>query len=549
MSKVFDLKNEIDKQEQAMKENDASGTAFEEVVLTDEEKKKIEEIRTDKIVVVNEQVSEDGSTVNIPLEDYAAILDNKIAKVDDKDVIKVLESGDIKKSDEDIKREAKSAALKTFREFAVKDVSNITDDEYMVINNNAFEALKNHFGVDKLEADKIIPKLMKMTMQDIVAILPPEFVSFYVEDKYISVNNSKGKEKLLAAINYLLVTGPEMDYLNEYIEAENKLIAVANRLIKCQVDFNELLKDEKTITQYLQESYEISPKDTESYWSKYFSDTKMVHNYFANSIICHRHIKESYISLMEEYPDTPENDKARQMIQEEIDECDNKIAIYMSICNLDRFKELVATTTARYAQIAKNNKLSYDYIIEECNRAVTSIYRCKQNLPFPGYDNKTSNTALIFKSFMNTYTSMINDYNAKLLRALSKNDEENTKDKKGITPICLNNDAVTTPGVISVAMAIVMGRLVKKLASNTSDKYDAIELDAYFKLICNLGTDLYVMKDIVDILSPLCEIIYTAYMSTKNINKGNSKLAYANNNFGLDKYALKDLISISIEKH
>ena len=45
-------------------------------------------------------------------------------------------------------------------------------------------------------------------------------------------------------------------------------------------------------------------------------------------------------------------------------------------------------------------------------------------------------------------------------------------------------------------IVILMGRIMKRFSSNTHTKYDAIMLDCYFQLFCKMGTDIYIMTDI-----------------------------------------------------
>ena len=58
--------------------------------------------------------------------------------------------------------------------------------------------------------------MRKLSLRQIAEFVPSEFMSIYTRPSEVAADNIKAKERLLASIAYLVTTGPEMDYLNEY---------------------------------------------------------------------------------------------------------------------------------------------------------------------------------------------------------------------------------------------------------------------------------------------------------------------------------------------
>lgn len=487
---------------------------FETAELTDDEKERIEKMRTERAVVV-EDTDVNGTTKEVPLSQFAASLDSRVAGIvggDHASVVKMINRGDIKQDIEAVKKQARDMALKAFHELSVSkhdgDGGGMTDDDYLKINDEAIRALMKHFNVDKIDSDNVVRKLAKRSLKDICEILPAEFVSLYVTDAELFANSYKAKERLLSTIAYLCVTGPELDYLNDYIDDENKMMVVGQRLLACQTDIAEALKDKRNWAELLASVQEISPLDT-SFWSKHITEPNKVHNEFAQRAVLYKKYSEAYTKILDDYPvvslaeylDKPDempakakeaalNEKARAQILAEIEECDKKAEIYQSITNLELLHKLWGILVER---LKANKRTNFAFLDKEALSAVERIRRSKQNVSFPGYQGNERNAAQIYSNYLDAYINMLANYNETLTGVLRKENNPETE----ITPIKLEGYGdLKVFTMFSMLLCILMGRVMKALGSHDVDRFDAITADAYFQLFCRMGLDVYVMNDV-----------------------------------------------------
>lgn len=501
------LREDLKAQEEADKELATEpGMEAAQQELTEEEKERIEKMRTESGLALKEE-GEDGKIVTTDASEFAKPLDDKIANVakteDEQDLIKMINSGDIVKTAEQIKTEARATAVKAFRELAVTN-DEVDEDTMISVNNKAIKMLQEHFNMDRLDSDVLIKKLRKLDLKGICELLPPEFVSMFVTDNERAVNNIKAKERVIASIAYLCATGPELDYLNEYIETENILSVVSSRLLKCKMDFAEMLKDEKSISEMVAETTKISPMD-DSFWASYIKLPDRVHNEFAQRVVIFTKYKEAYEKLMEEYKD---NDRATALIQEEIDECDQKIEVYTSICDMTLLKSLWEVLVDR---LKENKKTNMKFIMNEGLSAVDRIRRSKQNVPFPSYNGKDKKPDLIYQGYLTAFPKMVERYNQEVANAIALG-ENNDAPKRDVGLITLEGYKDSdTHLVFGMLLAILMGRVMKALTKNDMTKYDAITLDAYFQLFCKMGTDVYIMRDIWSLMKDFVQYTLDHY--------------------------------------
>ena len=511
------LKLKTDLENRAAADLEANSDNYIEGEFTEEDQAAIDAMKeeTKQEVIMVAETAPDGTTVETAISEYAKSLDEKVATIMDEDgnarVIKTLNSGEIQQSVESLKAKAKEQALNAYRSLAIKDSDTHTDEDYIEINNRAIQALIDYFKCDKLISDVIISKLNKMTLKQIAAILPQDFVEIYLSPNEIQFNNLKAKERFLTVIGYLTITGPELDYLNEYIEDENKLAMVSQRLLRCQMDFADMLKDERNLSELVAKTIEIAPNDA-SFWSKYIKLPNRVSNEFAQRAVLQKQYKEAYAKILDEYPESDDpkenrfNEKARAIIQAEVDEAAAKEEVYISISNLDLFHTLYKTLEARYMA---HTKLTHKFLIKEVQSAIERARRCKQNVSYPGYGPNMTRTEQIYKAYMTAYPQMITNYNNTICGVYKKESEVNP-DLMPENPIMIigleNRPEESVIKVFSALLAIMMGRVMKACTENNATKYDAIVLDSYFQIFCKLGTDIYLMNDVWMTMKPL--VIY-----------------------------------------
>ena len=512
------LQNEIlNKQAAEESANVDNFGAVEKEELTESEKetlKKMEEEYGNRPILMVTDTDANGNTTQIPAKEFIKSLDKKVTPITTNDpaaeidkvneVIKTVNTGDIKQDVEAMKKEARDRTLEAFRTLSNnKDtIKNYTDEEIIALNTNALKTLQEYFNMERLNSDELVKQLRKMPLDQICQILPEEFWSVYLTKNEVALRNPGAKDRLLSVIAYLTTAGPEFDYLNEYIEEENKLIMVSKRLMQCQIDFAEMIKDQKKLSELVAETYQYIPEDT-SIWAKEIKIPNRVHNEFAQRCVIYSHYKDAYIKIMDEYPidesvDEKErkiNIRAREIIQQEIDECDQKMEVYQSVCNLDLFDELLKILIDRFKT---NKKINMKYLTQEAERAIEAVKRCKQNLPFPGYKGTERKTDQLLTNYLIAFPIAIKKYNDAIDKVTSREDateEEIGNIKKISLPEFDDNDTFI---VYSILMVIMMGRILKKCTKNDATKYDAIVLDSYFFIFNRMGTDIYLMNDIWD---------------------------------------------------
>ena len=500
-------------------------TKMEQPELTASEKEQLKELENKEHLVFSE-VGADGVKNQIPLSEFTEELDKRVVALkgygsQSDAILKTVSTGDIRKSVDAAKEEAKANVLKAYQELSVSDTARENDD-ILRINDEALKSLQEYFKVERFDTDTILAKMGKLTLRQICTILPKEFVEIYVRDKEITANNYKAKERLLTVISYLGATGPELDYLNEYIDNEHKLMAVSNELIKCQLNFADVLKDPQKMSEIVTAARSISTPD-ESIWSRVIvGDPKRVHNEFAQrSVIWGEYVK-AYEKIMAEHE--TDTDAVKAIIQEQIDEAVAKRDVYASVMELTTARALWENVCYR---INTNRKTSYMFLLKEAQNALERIRKSKQNVPFPVYNESLAkNPEALFNAYVERYTEHLMHYNEILLSAANKVPEDLTEEveKTDVHPIKVEGvDDHDVCEYFSLFLLILYGRLMKKLADRDSTKYNAIELDAYFELYCKLALDIYLMKDIWDLMSDMVTKAVKSWPIPKKPVKGKKK--------------------------
>lgn len=520
------LKNDLDQKAQA--DYTLNRDNLPEAKLTEADKETIDILKQQnpEVLMVNESGT-DGQVVSTPVQEFVKSLDDKVKEIDENHIIKTLNSGDIQQSMEEIKAQNKARSMEAYKALATVIDENLTADQIMEINNSALDAIKEKYGLSTLSSDLVSGKIRNLSVKQLAAFLPKPFIDLYLDEKDIVSNNIRGAERLKAVISYLCAVGPDMDYLNQYIEDENRLTLVSKQILQCQLDFNAMLKDKEKLSEIVNRSAMMAPDN--SIWSKFIKLPNRVHNEFAQRYVIQEHYRDAYINLLYDYPiveedeDTPEevkhtnqiNTRAHEIINEEIKESAYKMEVYNSIMNLDLLKELYTILEERYIS---HTKLTQKFLVKEAKSAIDRINRCKQNLPFPGWNGMISKADVVYSQYLKAYSGMISQYNMSLLTAtdqIMKSDSLADEDKKQIEntnvyPIAVvGHNAADVYNVYSTVLLILMGRIVRKLSNHDCTKYDAIVLDSYFQIFCRLGTDIYVMSDIWYTVHKLVEYILT----------------------------------------
>lgn len=524
----------------AQEEAEASKDFFsdDKAELTDKEKEILAQVKSGNTVVVQEE-DDEGNSKEVPLDEYMQSLDSRKMDIMNATgvtkVMKAINNGDIKEDVAAIKERAKQQALAAFHSMSVSKDQAMTDEDYLAVNDRTLQALMEYYHVSRVSSDVVMKDLSKKSLRQICEIIPKEFVDLYVDPAELAVNNVRAKERLLATISYLCVTGPELDYLNDYIDDENKAMQVAQRLLQCEVDFTEALKDERNWADILKEAQAISPIDT-SFWTKYIREPNRVHNEFAQKAVLHSKYIDGYTKILDEYPvislaeyaDKPDelanaakeaarNERARQQINAQIEESQKKSEIYKSIVDLKLMKEL---WDILWRRLQINKKTTYKSLTIEAVNAIERVRRAKINLNFPGYQGTEKKAEQIFEHYMTEYPKMILQYNA-TIRSIREKEPDSVTDIETISVDGYEPLAVAQ--MFSMLLCILMGRVEKKLDTHDSTKYDAIELDSYFTLFCRLGLDIYLMNDVWLMMKDFVAYSLSNYVPVPTKSKGGKK--------------------------
>lgn len=146
--------------------------------------------------------------------------------------------------------------------------------------------------------------------------------------------------------------------------------------------------------------------------------------------------------------------------------------------------------------------------MDEAVNAVERIRRSKQDVPFPGYRAEDKKSELIFKHYQEDFNKVFHSYNT-AIAALAEKEPNHVDDLESIQLDGYKEDMVFA--YTSMLLIILMGRIMKKLSKNTITKYDAVMLDAYFKLFSGLGMDVYIMSNVWRMLKEPVQYVMMTY--------------------------------------
>lgn len=488
--------------------------------LTDEEKKKVEELQGKTEVVVTMQ--DGGVTTSVPMEQYMADVDKEIKPIESPKtgfIAKGVHTGDIVHTAVQLKEDARKKALQAFRDISGKGGEELTDDEILSINDATIAAIQEYLrskGISsdgKLDANVIIKQFRRLSMRQISKVLPKEFMDIHVSQSELVAESYAAKERLLATLGYLTVTGPELDYLNSYIDHENKLMMLTHRMIECQANIAKALTSQETLVEMTKKVSALNPVSPDSVWSKYIKGgPSKLHNEFAQKAVVTQMMGDVYRDLVHEYSDDLD---CIQQLQEQIDESDAKYQMYRHITDLELMKDLWETLTTR---LKADKRASYNNLMREALAAMERIRRSKQNVSFPIYAEGTpgnSKSEVLLKMYMDQYPPLLGVCNESVKEVRAKSETELTGEDD-IRPLEIEgipNQQVHE--MMALLLLILYGRIMKALTPHDQTKYQALELDAYFTIYCKLITDVYLLNRIWLLMRDFVEYAIKAWPASK----------------------------------
>lgn len=507
MNNIEMLKQDIKERQDLAAKEAAENFSPEDMELTEHEREILEQAQKEQQTVVVETAA-NGTQTMTPVEEYAAPLDAKIQTLPDH--TKLINVGDIEATARQIQEDVKSRVAQAYRDMAVVD-EDMSDEDIMEINAKAIATLQKELGVERITSEELPRLLRKYSLKALCDILPEKFVHLYVTPSEISAVNMRARERLIDALSYFVAAGPEMDYLNEYIDHENRLMMVSERIIRYQTDYVATLRSPEKLSDIVAKAKDIEPEDN-SIWARYIkNDPKRAHSDFAQRIVVYQEYEKAYAEMRKDYLDDP---KALELVDEQIEECQLKQKVYRDVFDLALFR---SQWDAMFERYKANRKTSGNSIFKDAQASFETIRRSKQNLPFPVFDEKyLKRPRELFRHYVEDYPVVIKDYNESLrrIRALAETDNDDGEsakrleeiDSSNIRPLTIDGvDEDTLAQYYTVLLVIGFARLVKKLTDRRATKYDAIMLDAYFRIYCRLGVDIYLMEDVWQITKPMVE--------------------------------------------
>lgn len=470
--------------------------------LTDDEKAKLAELKAkfhhdDKSVsVVTRQYG--GESVSVDIREYFRMVDqymesatNSISKAD----LKL-----VNKTDDNIFANA-SELLSVFNTMTVDQIKGcaakeLTSEEIASISKHVSDVCKKDLGREKITSEMVTAYYEKAvknwTYDDIVEHFGEEFTNAFLPESECKTNVLRTRTIFMNVISLLIVNSDEINNLNAYIDYNERVVEVLERLAKCGEDVADVLKIPEGFADAAARSREETgfPKLHE-YAKKYSGYFKIradgSYDYFAIRYVMMRELAKAYEKVKPEYELLADI----EIVDGEIEESLKKADCYLNVAELKTFKEVYA---AYEASAMSDKRTSAAGLRTQGKGYVEKIRKSKVSLNFPGYMASYNNSNQILNGYYKHMTNVVKNYNAAI-------DVAKKDGVEGLEKIECDVD------ILAGVLLTIMSRLMKKLSKNTSDKYDALTLSSYFKRYAQIGMDLYSLPDMYNIVRPMVEYI------------------------------------------
>lgn len=493
-----ELKKNEERYEEIAKKN------FEDAgMLTEEDVETLNSMRNEtRLSVVQQDVV--GRKSEVSVHQYVSDLEDKIIKTETDPPIKLMDGfdlPDVSKIQNKVADKVRSQVIDNLTSLTGAEVDNDNFDE---LCEKAMSALKKMFNTDKLDSNKITKQLMQMPLQAITSQLPDEIVKTFCAEEDLRFHQAKAKDMLITSLGYLIITGPQMDDLSDYINHEHKKMEVLTRMAQCEVDIKTVLTSDETIAEIVDKSKSLRSNEAMSY-SEIIKQPDACSLFFEHYAVIAERTADAYRKLFDEFPDSED----RALIQSEVDINLKKAEVYRSICDLELFNDRIAIYIG---SIKTDRRFSIEFMEKQAADVIDRLNRSKIPISFPGYTGNESSSKEVYLNYINRFAGnkarkiigVVNDYNTAI-----KILENKEKDVSSLNPI------VHDPKLFANCVLIIMGRITKYLSRNTSTKFDAILLDGYFKLLCMMPSDLFVINRMNQMLVPLMDYVSTLPVKKK----------------------------------
>lgn len=481
--------NEDKNMELARKNFEAAGT------LTEEELKTLDTMRNDAQITAVEQ-DELGRKSEVSVHQFVSTLEDRIVKTDTTPPVKLMDSfdlPDVMKIQNEMSSKMKTQVMDSISSITGADVDETDFDD---LSNRTMDALRKMFHVETLDSEKIVKKLNQMPLDMIVKQLPEDLIHTFCSDEELTYHKAKAKSQLITSLGYLIVTGPQLDDLTDYIDHEHKKMTVMTRLTQCGIDISNTLTSEESIAEIVEKSKNLRSDQSKSY-AEILKLPDACFQFFSQFAIISDRTADAYQKLFDEFSD--EEDRA--MIQEEVDINRKKAETYRSICDLTLFQE---RAEIYMKSIQTDHRITKEHIERQAMDVIDRLKRAKIPIMFPGYTGSESTSKEVYYRYIELAAGngkkdlrgFVANYNSAITLL-----DHYEKDVTELQPI--THDAK----LFGNCVLVVMGRIAKYLSRNTATKYDAIALDGYFRLLCQMSSDLFIINKMNLILTPIMNYI------------------------------------------
>ena len=462
--------------------------------LTDEEKARLEELKekfySNNKVVSIVTTSATGETVEVDALEYFKSVDDNMEKMNDG--LKLVNA-----SDENILASA-TTAVTSVQNILIDQIraycldSEITDERIAEIISKVSSICKKELGRSDITSDLVSAYFEKKTFKYMQDVFPADVISAFVPEEDIFDDPRACKTKLTEIFSTMIIAKDEITSINEYIDHNEKVVQILMRLEQCGHDLAEELKSPEKFAEAVARTREDTGEPRLNEIADKYKDYFKVrvngsYDYFTIRFVMMKEMAKAYEKVIEEYTD-PED---IEVIQNEIEESEQKALIYLDVANLDTFREVYEA----YESAAKSDKRTNRKGLETQGRSyIEKIKKSKVNVAFPGYRPEMENASEIYLAYVKRMDDVIKAHNA----AVDKAKENGLNDLDRIE--C---NTTTFAGVL----LIVMGRLLKKLTKNTAHKLEMLEVNSYFQRFAQFGLDLFSLDEVYKIIRPMIDFI------------------------------------------
>ena len=465
--------------------------------LTDDEKRRLDELKrkmaidsSGKFLAMVQHTG--GQTSELTVDEYLRSVDDNMSTMPDGTKL-------INASDDNF-LESTGAMINTIKDMAYDQLMSMSVDENMSVERlntiivQVSDLCVRELKTSKITSDMVMEHFSKMTLKKISEIFPMDVIDTFTTEEERFDDPRSAKEKLVSIFSMMIMSRNEVDDLNQYLDNTEKVVNVLLRLEACGKDLAEQLKNPEKFSEIVAKTRLNTGEPTvnpalEKY-AGILNHPNTVADGFAVKYVTMMELAEAYRTIKAEYTDLEEI----KTIEREIEESEEKANRYLNVYHLTDFAEAYKgyETSAKTDKRTNRSRLS-----TTCKSYIEKIKKCKVNLNFPGYlpEMKTANE--IYLAYVKQMEIALSNYNAKI-KTIS------TEEPGILQPI--NSD----PEVFAGVLLIVMGRLLKKLSKNTSNKFESLELYGYFQRFTKMAhntNDVFTIWDVYSIIKPMIEYI------------------------------------------